>query len=89
MGDPVGVEEEVGISGLLPLQNVWELNPSSQSTNGFDYDGDDGDDVPGVRLIESLRAPLRQEHSQLLVKGEIKKGTKKEILGFEEGDLEH
>lgn len=72
MGDPVGVEEEGGISGLLPLQNVWKLNPSPQLSNGFGYGVDDGDDVPGVRLIESLRAPWRQEHSQLLVKGEIK-----------------
>lgn len=89
MGAPVGVEEEGGISGLLPLQNVWKLNSSPQLTNGLGDGVDDDEDVPGVRLIESPRAPWRQEHSQLLVKGERKKGRKKEILGFEEGDLEH
>lgn len=72
----MGVEEEGGISGLLPLQNVWKLNSSPQLTNGFGYGVDD--DVPGVRLIESLRAPWRQEHSQLLVKGERKKERKEE-----------
>jgi hypothetical protein len=43
----VGVEEEGGISGLLPLQNVWKFSSSPQLTNGFGY-GVDDDDVPGL-----------------------------------------